>query len=99
MFRYRMVSHTADIRVRVSSPTLEGLFQGAALSLCSLHVDRRRVREREAVKVSAEGYDMEDLLFNFLRECFSLIAVESFVYRRADVRIEDGGRVGATLRG
>ncbi len=91
MRRYRLLPHTADIMVQVEGGSLEELFENAACALGSVIYDRRSVRCRQKKVFSVEGYDLEDLLFNFLRFVFSLFSVDSFLWRNVGVRIERRG--------
>ena len=65
---YRLLDHTADLRVEIRGRDLPELFANAALALFDLLTDRSRVRDAQRETVSVEGVDPEDLLAEWLRE-------------------------------
>lgn len=74
---YTLIDHTADTGMRVSAPTVEGLFTEAALALCDIMGALTSTGE-ETVAVQAEGVDREDLLVRWLQEILYLVEVKGF---------------------
>jgi SHS2 domain-containing protein len=88
---YRLLPHTADLRLEVRSEDLAGLFAASVTSLFSLLTDRRRVREAETRILEVSGRDLEDRLFLLLREALLLFSADRFLVRSARGRMEESG--------
>ncbi len=100
MTLYRLLPHTADLKVSVSGDSLEELFQKGGESLVSLITDRRRVRGKVKVESTLFAPDLEELFFNYLRWVYSLVYVEDFLTRRMVARFPRGrGKVMAEAWG
>jgi SHS2 domain-containing protein len=66
---YEIFDHTADLGVRVSSASLEGLFADAGRGLFAVIAgDLTAIRPEEAIEISLQGHDPSWLLFDWLRE-------------------------------
>ncbi len=76
--------HTADIKVRISSPTLDALFSEAAGALMRVLYgnDRSGGVNREII---LESPDHESLLTDFLSELLFLSEVDGLVFSSVDV--------------
>lgn len=64
---YVIIDHTADLGITVMAPDLPTLFFEAAQALTEIMGARTRRSERE-IRLTAEGYDPEDLLVRWLEE-------------------------------
>lgn len=91
------LSHTADIRIRVTAPKKNSLFADAllALMLTVFGKDRNGCVTRE---LSMEAESDESLLLDFLSEVLFICEVESLVFSHATIAL-DGHRLHATLTG
>lgn len=91
------LSHTADVRVRVTAATPELLFSDAFLALMQtvFGSDRRGGMARE---LRVESDNRESLLLDFLSEVLFICEVEGLVFLRADVSIA-GNALTAALDG
>jgi len=69
---YRLFDHTADIGMDVGAPTLEALFETAALALFDIVTDPARVEPRDVLPVEAAGADHEETLVRWLSELLFL---------------------------
>ena len=88
MTRYRVLSHTADLRLRVYGKELDELFQNAAFGLSSVLLeDSERLikRVRGFEKIEVEGSDASELLVNFLNEILTRSNIDKKIYPRAKV--------------
>lgn len=93
---YEFLEHTADVRFRVSSGTLEELFEEAARAFTDSMTDPSLVDERMEVEVEVEGDDLEELLAKWLDELVYLFSAEVKVFGRfevGEIRSMDGGLV------
>jgi SHS2 domain-containing protein len=91
------VSHTADVKIRATAPTLEILFSEAFAALMQVLYgpDRKDGMKREIV---LETEDHESLLREFLSEVLFIAEVDGLVFCQAVVHI-DGGHLVAVLDG
>jgi SHS2 domain-containing protein len=79
---YRILDHTADLRIEAWGKGVEGLFVSAARALTDLLVDIETIEEREEKTISADGDNREELLVDMLREVLFLFSGESFLSSR-----------------
>lgn len=91
------LEHTADIRVRVSAPTLGELFSEAARALMIVMYGCPGKGGR-SMDVSARGHDIESLMHAFLSELLYLSEVEGVVFSGAEIMIE-GNALEGTVKG
>ena len=82
------VSHTADVKIRATAPTLETLFSEAvaALMLVLYGPDRHGGIKRE---ITIDAEDRESLLRDFLSEVLFIAEVDGLVFSGANIRIDE----------
>ena len=82
------VSHTADVKIRATAPTLETLFSEAvaALMLVLYGPDRKGGMKRE---INLDAEDRESLLIDFLSEVLFIAEVDGLVFSTADISINE----------
>jgi SHS2 domain-containing protein len=80
------LSHTADVKILVSAPTLEALFSDALQALMQVMYgkDRKGGNLRE---VTLYADNNESLLVDFLSEILFISEVDGLVFFRADITI------------
>lgn len=86
--RYRILSHTADLRLKVYGKDLEELFQNSVIGLSEIIFEGaekmiKRVRGFEKIKVKAS--DPETLLVGFLSDVLTMVHTNQKVYVRAKI--------------
>jgi SHS2 domain-containing protein len=91
------VSHTADVKIRATAPTLGTLFSEALAALMQVLYgpDRKGGTKRE---ISLDAEDLESLMRDFLSEVLFLAEVDGLVFSGADIHIE-GCHLVAALDG
>jgi SHS2 domain-containing protein len=91
------VSHTADVKIRATAPTLETLFSEALAALMQvLYGPDRNGGEKREITIDAE--DSESLLRDFLSEVLFIADVDGLVFSGAKIHIH-GRHLVATLDG
>jgi len=94
---FEEISHTADIKIRVRSTSLEALFSETFNALMQVMYGTERnggiVKE-----IEVESPDNESLLLDFLSEVLFVSEVESLVFFNASISIH-GSRLTAELSG
>lgn len=91
------VSHTADVKIRATAPTLDTLFSEALAALMQVLYgpDRRGGTKRE---ITLDAEDHESLLRDFLSEVLFIADVDGLVFLDAVIHIE-GYHLRAVLNG
>ncbi len=94
---FEEISHTADVKIRASAPTLEALFSEAFNALMQvLYGPDRHGGERREIILDAE--DRESLLRDFLSEVLFIAEVDGLVFCGAEIHIE-GCHLASVLDG
>jgi SHS2 domain-containing protein len=82
---YELIDHAADMGIRVSAPSTEGLFEEAAYALADV-MGGRSDEGLQEVMVESHGLDRVDLLVRWLQEILYLIEVKGFRLRAATIQ-------------
>lgn len=77
---WRLLEHTADIRLEVKGGTIEELFVNAARGFTELVAEPLESAVSEEVEVCLEAETVDDLLVDWLRELLFLNQTEGFVF-------------------
>ncbi len=98
---WRLLDHTADIRMEAVGSTLEDLFLNAAQGLATLLTpdSGSDTADRREIDVELEADAVEDLLIDWLREILFLHEAEDFALLRVETRELTEGRLKARLVG
>ena len=97
--RWKLLEHTADIRLEVRGATVEDLFVNAAEGFAELVAERRDTAPRREVFLSIEAETIDDLLVDWLREILYLHETSGFVCIAAEVTDLTQNALNARLRG
>lgn len=82
--------HTADVRIRAQSGTLEGVFSDLTDALMQVMYGKftpGAPEQRVQKEISATGDDTGSLLFNYLSEVLFVTEVDRIVFSHAEIRI------------
>ncbi|MEQ9619476.1 MAG: archease [Deltaproteobacteria bacterium] len=96
---FKILDHTADIRVGISGKTFEELLKSAALGLMSLITDRESVEAAEKIGFEVEGENGEEILIRMLGEILYLHQAEKKVFRDIDIKLIATNKLQAVLHG
>jgi len=100
MMRYEIVEHTADVGLRAFGEDLKELFANAAYGLFDLIVaDLGTVRPEQAVSLTVEAENIEELLADWLRELLYLCNAERCLFSKFEVLDIDPNRLKAKCWG
>ena len=89
---FKFLEHTADVKILVEEKTLNKAFSTAALALKEVMAEQILVAPKIKRKISAEGKDLEALLYRFLENIIYLADAENFILSKAPiVKIEKTG--------
>jgi SHS2 domain-containing protein len=89
--------HTADIRIRVTSESLEGLFSEAAIAMMTIMYGRADSGTVQRT-ISVDSESTEDLMMDFLSEVLFVSEVDGLVFSSAVVSFS-GNSLTSTLQG
>ena len=86
---FQFIDHTADAGILVKAPTLEGIFETAALGFSELitRVDSLNCLIQRQFRLQEE--DMETLLVSWLQELLYLLDTEDLIFGRFQVHLKD----------
>jgi len=87
--RFEVYSHTADAGVRGVGASPSEAFEGAALATFSLMADLESVEPRLKFHVELSAESLELLLVKWLNELISLSSLNSVIFSRFDVSVEE----------
>ena len=94
---FEEISHTADLKIHVSAPTLETLFSETFRALMQvMYGSPSRGEIHREIRV--ESSHIESLLIDFLSEVLFISEVENLVFSEASIRI-NGLSLNADLKG
>jgi SHS2 domain-containing protein len=82
-FRYH--DHTADITIECWAPTLECAFEEAALATFEVILDTSTVNPIESAEIETYGYDIEELLVEWVGYLIALIDFTGKFYSKFEV--------------
>lgn len=98
--KWKLLDHTADIRIEVYGETLEELFLNAAEGLSKLLTGTIKVSDSQIEKILAlESDSFDNLLVDWLREILFLFNSERFILRKASLKIVEDFLLESTLFG
>ncbi len=86
---FRFHEHTADITVECWAPTLELAFAEAALATFEVIMDTSTVSPLEPTYVSVSGFDLSELLVEWVGHIIALIDLEHKFYSKFEVTMID----------
>lgn len=98
--RYRILSHTADLRLEVYGKTIEELFENATLALANILAPnvKEKISTGLKAKLVVESASQNILLPDFLNEILAKSQIEKAIYFLEKIKIS-GNRVEADLSG
>ncbi|RMF29839.1 MAG: archease, partial [Candidatus Nitrosothermus koennekii] len=85
---YRFLDHMTDAYIEAEGNTLEEAFENAAKGLVDTMIDINSIEVKKQVKINASGYDLEELLYNWLEEVLLKLSVDRIALKEFKVRID-----------
>jgi len=82
---FRFHDHTADITIECWAPTLETSFEEAALATFEVILDTSTITPTETVEIESRGYDLEELLVEWIGHLIALIDITGRFYSKFEV--------------
>jgi SHS2 domain-containing protein len=91
MIPFEYLEHTADIKFRAYGNTPEEMLSNAAAALFKSMVEPATIAIKETWKVELEGFDLEDLAYQWLSEIVFLFETEFAVFATFSVKLQQNG--------
>ncbi len=100
-YTYRFIEELSitDAAFEVTSDTLKGLFEGAAVATFEVMADTSMVRAIEKRNIELKERDPDILLYSWLEELIFLKDAEGIIFSRFDIMIREGYELEAEASG
>lgn len=99
---YKLLEHTADVKIQVEEKTLNKAFAEAAFAMKEIMAEQILVAPRIKKEFSIEREDLQSLLYAFLEEFLYYFDTEGFILSKAPLvkitEIESKDKKGYTLK-
>ena len=102
MENYKLLNHTADIRIEVWGKTRKELFANAVAAMFDVMIGMSGDQEKKKVAektIKVVGDDLEDTLINFIREALYLFNGQGWLVRECKFLELSGKSIVARLQG
>lgn len=86
--RFEFFEHTADIGIRAYGNTLEEAFEEAARGVFEVMTDTSKVNPIQCIEISVHGYDLENLLYNWIEELLYFYDSDLMLFSKFDIKID-----------
>lgn len=86
MEKYKILEHTADLKIEVYGETKKELFSNALLAMTNGFRPRIRNKESGIRNIRIKSSDLEILLVDFLSEALYLIQTNREIYNKVDFK-------------
>ena len=81
------MDHPSDVYVEVRAKSLKEAFALGGMAVYEVMTDVSRVRKKEKIEVTVEGFDLYSLLYNWLEELIYLFDSKGFL--GSEVKVEE----------
>ena len=85
---YTFLDHATDAIIEVTAKNLKEAFLVTAEAIINLTLDQDKVQEKDQMKFSAQGKDLEYLLFNWIEEITFVLITKGFAIKRIELDIK-----------
>ena len=86
---FRYLDHMTDIIVEAFGNTLEDAFANSARGLVNAMFELSDVNPNVEIKIYANGYDLESLLYNWLEKIILVMLIDNIVISNLKVNISE----------
>lgn len=96
---YEIISHTADLRIKLTADSLKNLFKEAARTVAKILSKNPKGEVSAARKISVNSPDRTALLIDFLNEILTLSQINKEVYSKITFSEFSENHLGAKIEG
>lgn len=83
--RYRILTRSSDLAIKVFGKSQEELFANSAFALFDLMTDVDKIEVQERLPLEVEGVDRDDLMVNWMRELLYLYQGSGYLLKEFKV--------------
>ncbi len=84
---YKFLEHMTDAYIEAYGNTLEEAFSNAAKGLVDTMIDIDKIEIKESLTIECHGYDLEELLYNWLEEVLLKLSIDRIALREFKISI------------
>jgi SHS2 domain-containing protein len=95
---YKYLEHSTDAFVQAQGSSLEELFENCAKGLVNIMFDIDKVESCQFVTITADGEDLEHLLYDWLEKVLLKILIQQIVLSRFSIKICEKGTKDAGIK-
>lgn len=96
---YKQIDHTADLGLEFFGRTRKELFVSAGSGLFDSIVDLGQINSVDTFNINITGFDIEDLLIEWLRELLSLHHIKGFLLKEFQINELTEKRLSGSVSG
>ena len=89
---YKFLDHATDAIIEVTAKDLKEAFLVTSDAVINLTLDQSKVEEKDQREFTANGKDVEYLLFNWIEEITFVLITEGFAIKKIEFDIEQDDR-------
>jgi protein archease len=82
------LDHMTDAYIRCKGKTLADSFQSSAKGLVNIMYDINSIEKKQKIPLSAEGFDLENLLFDWLEKILLLLLIDKIILSDFNIVID-----------
>jgi protein archease len=86
---YKFLDHTTDAFIEVHAKDFKEAFLIAAYAAIEITIDKDKVQEKEHKEFTAQGKDLQYLLYSWLEEIIFVLITDGFAIRRIELEINE----------
>ena len=86
---FRYLDHMTDVIVEAFGNTLEDAFANSARGLVNAMFELSEVIPNMEIKIYADGYDLESLLYNWLEKIILVMLIDNIIISNLKVNISE----------
>jgi SHS2 domain-containing protein len=82
------LDHMTDAYIRCKGKTLADSFQNSAKGFVNIMYDIDSIEKKQKIPLSAEGFDLENLLFDWLEKILLLLLIDNIILSDFNIVID-----------
>jgi len=86
--KFRFLPHTADIKIEAWGSDLEEAFINAGKAFTDTIVDLSKVGKNIKRRITVEGEDLEELLYNFIEKLILTLDIDNLIFSDYKISID-----------
>jgi len=92
--KFKELSHTADIKYKITASSLSEIFENTALAVSSYVAGKKKLSKEQKIPINLSADNIESLLYKFIDELLFFIDAKNFVVSDAKLVVENNAISG-----